>query len=73
MKDVNGISRPITNPSFWVLALRNEIFKGFLINPILFAHHAKCRINPPGVAYIWKLLGPAIKASLIGLSLAQPF
>jgi hypothetical protein len=73
MKDINGIARPITYPSFGVLALRNEIFEGFLINPILFAHHAKGGINPPRVANIWKLLGPAVKASLIGLSLAQPF
>lgn len=69
MEDIYSIARPVAYSSFLVLAIHDEILEALLVNPIFFLHHAESRVNPPGVAYVWKFLWPAIEASFVGLSL----
>ena len=73
MKNINCIPRSVTNSSiFLILTMKNKLLKSRLVNPVLFSHHAKGRVNPPRVANIGQFLWSTIKAPFASLSLAQP-
>ena len=73
VEDVDGISGPVRDSSFFlILAVQDEEFQGFLVDPILFFHHAEGRVDPPGVAHVWQFLRPTVEPALGSLSLAQP-
>lgn len=53
MEYVDCVAGPIAYPSlFGILAVQYEVLESTHIYPIFLIHHAKCRVDPPRIAYI---------------------
>ena len=42
MENINCVSRSVADSSLLILTVKDEVFKGLLIDPVLFLHHAHC-------------------------------
>lgn len=72
MEDIHSIARSITDASLLILTCQYKPLQSLLINGIPPLDHLQTTENPPGIAHIRQLFGPAIEATLHGLPLTEP-